>query len=130
MNTYQGHIVDAVSREIFDGELVVDDGRIVQVNRCELPGDEKQWPYLMPGFIDSHVHIESSMMMPVEFARVAASHGTIGVIADPHEIANVMGVNYFFNKNMQLNLEYAYVNDRTQDRNNYNILDVQLDFRF
>ena len=62
MKTYQGHIVDAVSREIYDGELVVDDGRIVQVNRCELPGDEKQWPYLMPGFIDSHVHIESSMM--------------------------------------------------------------------
>ena len=92
MKTYQGHIVDAVSREIYDGELVVDDGRIVQVNRCELPGDEKQWPYLMPGFIDSHVHIESSMMTPVEFARVAAEHGTIGVIADPHEIANVMGV--------------------------------------
>ena len=92
MKTYQGHIVDAVSREIYDGELVVDDGRIVQVNRCELPGDEKQWPYLMPGFIDSHVHIESSMMTPLEFARVAAEHGTIGVIADPHEIANVMGV--------------------------------------
>ena len=92
MKKYQGHIVDAVHREIFDGELVVDDGRIVQVNRCELSEDEKQWPYLMPGFIDSHVHIESSMMMPVEFARVAAEHGTIGVIADPHEIANVLGV--------------------------------------
>ena len=90
--TYQGHIVDVVRREIFDGELVVDNGRITQVNRCELPEDGRQWPYLMPGFIDSHVHIESSMMMPVEFARVAAEHGTIGVIADPHEIANVLGV--------------------------------------
>jgi len=92
MKTYQGHIVDVVRREIFDGELVVDEERIVQVNRCELPKDGKQWPYLMPGFIDSHVHIESSMMMPVEFARVASEHGTIGVIADPHEIANVLGV--------------------------------------
>ena len=90
--TYQGHIVDVVRREIFDGELVVDNGRITQVNRCELPEDGKQWPYLMPGFIDSHVHIESSMLMPVEFARVAAEHGTIGVIVDPHEIANVLGV--------------------------------------
>ena len=92
MKTYQGHIVDVVHREIFDGELVVDNGCIVQVNRCELLENGKQWPYLMPGFIDSHVHIESSMMMPVEFARVAAEHGTIGVIADPHEIANVLGV--------------------------------------
>lgn len=90
--TYQGHIVDAVHREIFDGELVVDNGRIAKVNRCELPENGKQWPYLMPGFIDSHVHIESSMMMPVEFARVASEHGTIGVIADPHEIGNVLGV--------------------------------------
>ena len=92
MKTYQGHIVDAVHREIFDGELVVHDGHIIQINRYELPEDGKQWPFLMPGFIDSHVHIESSMMMPVEFARVAAEHGTIGVIADPHEIANVLGV--------------------------------------
>ena len=92
MKTYQGHIVDVVRREIFDGELVVDDGRITQVNRCELPKGGKQWPYLMPGFIDSHVHIESSMMTPCEFARVAASHGTIGVVADPHEIGNVLGI--------------------------------------
>ena len=90
MKKYQGHIVDVVRREVYDGELVVDDGRITQVSRCELPTDGKQWPYLMPGFIDSHVHIESSMMMPVEFARVASEHGTIGVIADPHEIANVL----------------------------------------
>ena len=80
-----------VRREIFDGELVVEDGHITQVNRYELPKDGKQWPYLMPGFIDSHVHIESSMLAPCEFARVAASHGTIGVVADPHEIGNVLG---------------------------------------
>lgn len=92
MKNYLGHIVDVVRREIFDGEVVVDEGRIVKVKPCELPENGVQYPYLMPGFIDSHVHIESSMMEPCEFARVAASHGTIGVVADPHEIGNVLGV--------------------------------------
>ena len=92
MKKYLGHIVDVVHREIFEGELVVRDGRIAQVKRCELPKNGMQWPYLMPGFIDSHVHIESSMMAPCEFARVAASHGTIGVVTDPHEIGNVLGI--------------------------------------
>ena len=90
--TYKGHIVDVVRREIYDGELIVTDGRISRIRQCELPDSMEPWPYLMPGFIDSHVHIESSMMLPAEFARVASEHGTIGAIADPHEIANVMGV--------------------------------------
>ena len=81
-----------VRREIFDGELIVTDGRISSIRQCSLPDGTEPWPYLMPGFIDSHVHIESSMMMPTEFARVASAHGTIGAIADPHEIANVMGI--------------------------------------
>ena len=81
-----------VRREVFDGEIVVENGRIKQVKRCKLPGNGKAWPYLMPGFVDSHVHIESSMMTPCEFAHVASSHGTIGVVADPHEIGNVLGV--------------------------------------
>lgn len=92
MKSYLGHIVDVVRHKVFDGELVVNEGRIVQVKPCELPANGKQYPYLMPGFIDSHVHIESSMMAPCEFARVAASHGTIGVVADPHEIGNVLGI--------------------------------------
>lgn len=81
-----------VSREIFDGTLTVEDGKIAEIKRGGLPERERPYPYLMPGFIDSHVHIESSMMVPHEFARIAVSHGTIGVIADPHEIANVLGV--------------------------------------
>ena len=92
MNSVKGHIVDVVRREIFDGELVIKDEKIVEVNRCELPRDKKSWPYIMPGFIDGHIHIESSMMVPHKFARIAVSHGTIGVIADPHEIGNVLGV--------------------------------------
>ena len=81
-----------VRREVFDGEIIVDGERIKQVRRCKLPDNGKAWPYLMPGFIDSHVHIESSMMTPCEFAHVASSHGTIGVVADPHEIGNVLGI--------------------------------------
>lgn len=91
MNSVKGHIVDVVRREIFDGELVIKDEQIVEVKRCKLP-EEESWSYIMPGFIDGHIHIESSMMVPHKFARIAVSHGTIGVIADPHEIGNVLGV--------------------------------------
>lgn len=87
-----GHIVDVKRREIYDGEVIVNDGIITAVNRCVLPECDHPYSYLMPGFVDGHVHVESSMMNPYEFARIAATHGTIGVIADPHEIANVMGV--------------------------------------
>ena len=93
MENVKGHIVDVVRREIFDGELVIKDGKIAEVKRCALPESEKPWPYVMPGFVDAHVHIESSMMVPHKFARIAVSHGTIGVIADPHEIGNVLGIN-------------------------------------
>jgi adenine deaminase len=92
MNSVKGHIVDVVRREIFDGELVIANERIVEVKRCTLPERKEPWPYVMPGFIDSHVHIESSMMVPRNFARIAVIHGTTGVIADPHEIGNVLGV--------------------------------------
>ena len=92
MKKIKGHIVDVVRREIFDGEIIVKDGQIADISRCELPVGEKPWPYIMPGFIDAHVHIESSMMVPHKFARIAVSHGTIGVIADPHEIGNVLGI--------------------------------------
>jgi len=74
MNNVKGHIVDVVRREIFDGELIIKDKQIVEVKRCKLPENENPWPYIMPGFIDSHVHIESSMMVPHKFARIAVSH--------------------------------------------------------
>ena len=85
---FKGHIVDLIARRIVGGEIIVENGRIASIVECEV---EKSAPYFMPGFIDSHVHIESSMMTPVEFARIALRHGTIGAVCDPHEIANVMG---------------------------------------
>lgn len=88
-NTFKGHIVDLVARRIFDGKFNVVDGKVTAITECEV---EASSPYYLPGFVDSHVHIESSMMTPVEFARIALRHGTIGAVCDPHEIANVMGV--------------------------------------
>lgn len=88
-NTFKGHIIDLVARSIFDGEIIVADGKIAAITECQV---EASAPYFLPGFVDSHVHIESSMMTPVEFARIALRHGTIGAVCDPHEIANVMGV--------------------------------------
>lgn len=88
VTAFRGHIVDLVARRIFGGEIIVKDGRIDAIAECEV---DAAAPYYMPGFIDSHVHIESSMMTPVEFARIALRHGTVGAVCDPHEIANVMG---------------------------------------
>lgn len=86
----EGHIVDVVNRRIFDGEIEVNDGIISSVRpRSGIASDAQ---YIMPGFVDAHVHIESSMIMPSEFARIALRHGTVGAVCDPHEIANVLGV--------------------------------------
>lgn len=89
-NTFQisGQIVDLVNSRIFPGVVSVEDGKIVSVEER----DVKEKQYIMPGFVDSHVHIESSMVVPSEFARMAVCHGTVATVSDPHEIANVMGV--------------------------------------
>lgn len=111
MENIKGHIVDVVRREIFDGEVVINDEKIAEVRRCTLPEREKPWPYILPGFIDAHVHIESSMMVPHKFARIAVSHGTIGVIADPHEIGNVLGVegvNYMIRSGKEARFNFLF----------------------
>ena len=89
--TVSGNIVNITDRRIFSGTITVENGCIQQI---EVLGNEPDpgLPYLLPGFIDSHVHIESSMLVPSEFARLAVVHGTVGTISDPHEIANVCGM--------------------------------------
>lgn len=91
-NTFQisGHIVDPLNRKIYDASLIIVDGHITTIIPLDHLDDDA--PYILPGFIDAHVHIESSMLLPENFARLAVRHGTIGVVADPHEIANVLGV--------------------------------------
>ncbi len=88
MERYTGNIVDVHQRLIFKGSIYVDKGRIQKI----VPEETDSEVYIMPGFIDAHVHIESSMLIPSEFARLAVLHGTIATVSDPHEIANVMGI--------------------------------------
>jgi adenine deaminase len=86
--TIQGQYVDILDKRIYPAILSIEDGRIVSITEC----DEAPNQFILPGFIDSHVHIESSMLVPSSFARLAVVHGTIGTISDPHEIANVCGL--------------------------------------
>jgi len=84
----QGQYVDILNKRIYPAILSIEAGRIVSITEC----DEAPHQFILPGFIDSHVHIESSMLIPSSFARLAVVHGTIGTISDPHEIANVCGL--------------------------------------
>lgn len=88
-DSFSGHIVNVLDGTVTGAEIVVEDGLISDIVPCDVPDDA---PYYLPGFVDSHVHIESSMMLPAEFARIAKRHGTVGAVCDPHEIANVLGV--------------------------------------
>jgi adenine deaminase len=84
-----GRIVDILNRRIFSGKMVFDDRGISTIIPDESLDTQH---YIIPGFIDAHVHIESSMLIPAEFARLAVVHGTVGTVSDPHEIANVCGL--------------------------------------
>ncbi|MFW6019234.1 MAG: adenine deaminase [Bacteroidales bacterium] len=86
---YTGMIVDVVSEQIFPGKIRVSGGKIDKITTLE--SGQVQQQYILPGLVDAHVHIESSMLTPVEFARVAVRHGTIATVSDPHEIGNVLG---------------------------------------
>ena len=87
--TIEGQIFDLVNSRVFPGVVVIEAGKITKIK--EQPVDNTQ--YIMPGFVDAHVHIESSMLVPSEFARLAVCHGTVATVSDPHEIANVLGKN-------------------------------------
>lgn len=84
----KGNIVNIENRKIFSGEVVVQNGRISSIRHI----DGKFDTYILPGFVDAHIHIESSMLVPSEFAKIALTHGTVATVSDPHEIANVLGV--------------------------------------
>ncbi|MBT8267125.1 MAG: adenine deaminase [Bacteroidia bacterium] len=84
----QGNIVDILNRSIFKGEITIENGKISNISKIEHAVEN----FIIPGFVDAHIHIESSMLVPSEFARLAVRHGSVATVSDPHEIANVLGV--------------------------------------
>ena len=90
MNSFsvKGKVVDLVRRDMFPAEIRIEKGVIAEIKRI----NDNIKEYILPGFVDAHVHVESSMVTPVEFSRAAIRHGTISAVSDPHEIANVLGI--------------------------------------
>ena len=84
----KGNIVDILNKRIFKGEVVIENGHISAIREV----NHSEENYILPGFVDAHIHIESSMLVPSEFAKIAVVHGTVATVSDPHEIANVLGV--------------------------------------
>lgn len=84
----KGQIVDIPNRRVFKGEVTIAKGKIKSIEEK----DHNVAHYILPGFVDAHIHIESSMLVPSEFARLAVKHGTVATVSDPHEIANVLGL--------------------------------------
>ena len=103
----QGRIVDIQNRTIYSGEITVENGKIISITAKE--HDIKT--YILPGFIDAHIHIESSMLVPSEFAKIAVLHGTVATVSDPHEIANVLGkagVYYMIENSKKVPLKFHF----------------------
>ena len=103
----QGQIVDIQNRRIYAGEITVENKKITSI----IEKNHNVKNYIMPGFIDAHIHIESSMLVPSEFAKIAVLHGTVGTISDPHEIANVLGtagVYYMIENSKKVPLKFHF----------------------
>lgn len=89
MTRIEGHIVDVHTRRIYPGVITLEGERITSIVEDASVTSSQ---HILPGFVDAHVHVESSMLIPSEFARLAVVHGTVGTVSDPHEIANVCGI--------------------------------------
>lgn len=88
MQKLLGQLVDIKNKSIYKAEVLIENGKIKSIQEK----DHNVHHYILPGFVDAHIHIESSMLVPSEFARIAVNHGTVATVSDPHEIANVLGV--------------------------------------
>ncbi len=105
--TISSNIIDIPNRSIFHGTVTIENGKIKSIQPTEGQSDH----FLLPGFVDAHIHIESSMLVPSEFARLAVLQGTVATVSDPHEIANVMGiegVEYMINNGKQVPFKFNF----------------------
>lgn len=103
----QGQIVDIQNRQIYAGEITVENGIITSI----IEKNHNIKTFILPGFIDAHIHIESSMLVPSEFAKIAVLHGTVATVSDPHEIANVLGkegVYYMIENSKKVPLKFHF----------------------
>src|SRR5438105_8793603 len=91
MPVISANLVDIHQKKIYPAEITFERGTIASIKSID-HSQLRTHHYILPGFIDAHVHIESSMLVPSEFARLAVVHGTVATISDPHEIANVCGI--------------------------------------
>ena len=103
----EGQIVDIINQRTYPGKIVIENSRIKSI----IPVDKAPDHYIMPGFIDAHIHIESSLLVPSEFARLAVPFGTVATVSDPHEIGNVLGiegVKYMIDNGEKVNFKFFF----------------------
>lgn len=109
MTSYTGNIVNILDKTIYLGVITVYKDRIFNLKR--IGNEDPSYSYFLPGFIDAHVHVESSLLPPSQFGRMAVVHGTVATVSDPHEIANVLGVsgvNYMINNGEKIPFKFFF----------------------
>ncbi len=107
----EGHIVDVLQRRIYDGTLHLQEGRIARIEEKISSDAPAALPYILPGFVDAHLHIESTLLTPEHYAPLAVAKGVLGAVADPHEIANVLGmegVNYMIDNSKRARFHFHF----------------------
>lgn len=109
-----GKYLDVKTREFKEGDIAIRDGKIIGINGSYSAKEEKdiEGKFIVPGFIDGHIHLESSVISPEDFAKIASLHGTTAVVTDPHEIANVCGedgINYMMQKTKKLPISVYFM---------------------
>lgn len=109
MKTFEieGNIVDIIGKRIFKGVVSIENGKVNSIVEKDIDSNN----YILPGLVDAHIHVESSMLVPSEFAAVAVTHGTVATVSDPHEIANVLGIdgiNYMISNGEKVPLKFYF----------------------